>query len=234
MRTRPAALVLLSLTACVVHVGNGDVVTETRDVVTFDAVSNSTFLDVDILVSETEPSSVRVTCDSNLLDLIETDVRAGTLTIRTDRGVQLRSDSRCTAELVTSGLVAAANTGSGDLFASGDLHQLVETANTGSGDMELSGIDTDGLDVANTGSGDIVTHGQCHWVEIQNTGSGVVDARELIADSVDVTSTGSGDVAVYAEDSCEVHATGSGDVYVYGHPSDLSQSTTGSGDVVIR
>lgn len=231
MRSLTALALLALLPACVTTIGNGNLDTEARDVDTFTKVTNATQLEVVVRVNDSSARAVDVTCDSNVLDYILTEVRDHRLVIKTEPNVILTVHDDCSASIMTPELRELAATGSGDVYASGDLDEIYRIENNGSADVLVSDIAVDDLRLRDTGSGAIIASGTCDTVDITNTGSGDVDARDLFAVDATVTSTGSGNVSVRASGTCDVTLTGSGNVDIYGDPVDVIETNTGSGTV---
>lgn len=227
------ALVPLAL-ACIQQRGNGVLVTEDRTEDAALAVSNRTSVPMEVLAAAGQEQSVSLTCDSNLLDLLETRVEDDVLILTTDINVSVDPSAGCVAEVVLPELRAVENTGSGGLDAWGDLTGLTLARSTGSGGISAEGVRSSLVEVSTTGSGDVYLEGLAETVVVKNTGSGETLAADLSALGVDVKVTGSGDVLVRASEWAKVRTTGSGDVVLYGSPPQIDSDDTGSGALIER
>lgn len=252
------SVVLAILPGCVisVHEGDGVPATQVLDVGSFDGVANETSVDVAILYGPTHAAAL--TCDENLLDLIEVTVQNGALTVRTERDggqwIQLDPRTDCVLEVVAPALSALSATGSGDVEVVGDtgfalqdvsvtgsgdvlVHPPItvdgfEAAVTGSGTLEVDSLSAEAVGLSSTGSGGLsVSSGAAGLLELSGTGSGDLLARGLVAGEVEASLTGSGDGEVTATERITASLTGSGDLTVWGDPAEREVSSTGSGDV---
>jgi hypothetical protein len=198
-----------------VEEGSGVSQTETRDHADFDAITLATVVDAQVSIGE--PFEVVLTCDSNLLELIETRVEDSVLIIEHAGDVKLSPNTECSAALTLPAVRAVSNTGVG-LVASEDTLVGVETlANTGAGSIDLEGVtseetltisntgvgtvyigalDVQRCDATNSGVGSIILEGTAEEAQLNNTGVGSIDASGLDADDPVVNNTGLGSVSV--------------------------------------
>lgn len=252
------SVVLAILPGCMmeVHEGNGVSATDVRDVGAFDAVVNTTELDVAITDGPT--SAAAVICDENLLEDVVLEVNDGELSVeigeKEDRWIQLAPETDCGVELVVPSLTALTATGSGgvrvesevgfaladiELTGSGDVEvdaplwpEHLEASATGSGDLHLSQVEAVEAGFSLTGSGDLkVDQGAIDRLDVSATGSGDSKLEGLESRSAHVSLTGSGDAEVRATEAIEASLTGSGDLTVWGAPAERDVASTGSGDV---
>jgi hypothetical protein len=252
----PVAIVMLALcSACSLPgtvVGNGDAVTEQRDVGGFSGVSADNLVRVEVSVGE--PGPVVLTCDKNLLPYIESEVDDGVLHIRTANLRSLRSDLDCVAlvtapgfdllrssgsgglvgESIFDGLGDVESTGSGRVAVGGAVAGAVFVRNTGSGGIQLDVASADVLDVDDTGSGAVRVDGiSVGFVDARGSGSGGITLSG-VTDTVELTSTGSGGIDgrdLEAFDAV-VRVTGSGGIRVNASES-IEVNITGSGGVEV-
>jgi hypothetical protein len=233
---------LLLLTACNVHQGNGIPAMEVRQVGPFHAVEASSSVDVEVssgtssqgsdLVQAPDAGDVRVYCDRNLLGDIVTVVEQGSLHIRVLRGVSLQPRTACRVEADSPELFAVHSSGSGDLVARGPALEWVTSS--GSGDVVVSALDSARLEVTGSGSGDLDLSGAAGTLDLNTSGSGDVHGRDLRCLDASVRTTGSGDVKLTVTGSLEVRSSGSGDVTIWGNPRVDHRSSTGSGEISVH
>lgn len=154
-------------------------------------------------------TSVKVSGDDNLLELVETRVEGDTLVI----------ESRGSYRTKTPLLVEV------------QLPSLRHFALDGSADARLSGIRGERLGVELNGSGDIEASGEVGELEVEVNGSGDADLGELRAKRVEAELNGSGDIDVAASEELRAEINGSGDIRYRGAPAKLRSEVNGSGDV---
>ena len=211
--------------------GNGNKVTETRSLAGFTEVVSE--LPVDIYLSNSEDSEVRLEGSSNLVNLIKTKVSGNRLTITTDNNTCLRITETFRIYVSSPTISAIEIRGSGNATNQGKLTAYSMRASIeGSGDINLNNLEVETYDAYISGSGDIrlrgsnnVSHG-----DIRIEGSGDVDAFNMIAKIVNVDISGSGSAGVHATEQLNVDITGSGDVRYLGSPT-INTNITGSGEV---
>jgi hypothetical protein len=213
--------------------GNGNMVTEERSVGDYDGVSVSGWFDVE-LVSGRE-GALTLQGEENLLEHIETEVKNGTLTIKTESGYNLQPSSwKSKAILITvpvEDINSVVLSGSGDIVGKTRMKaDAFEVTMSGSGDITLE-IESDAVETVLSGSGDIRLSGTTGTLEVKVSGSGDVHAFELEARDVDALVSGSADIKVNASQSIKARVSGSGDITYRGNPEKIDTRTSGSGDV---
>lgn len=228
MRSLSFALPLV-LTACSIGQGDGIPGSETRDLDSFEAITNNTELPV--LVEVGPEQSVTVGCDENLLELVSTQVRYGTLEVTLPAEIALNPTVACEVVVTVPWLSRIRSTSAGGVQATGLLDDLESVYNSGWGVVTAEGIVAQSLRVEARGRGRTVLAGEAHLAILDSSGVGGIEAVELICDSVDVRSSGSGDVTVTVTDSAQVSITGDGDVILEGDPEEVEVSDGGCGDV---
>jgi hypothetical protein len=211
--------------------GSGKVQTETRALTGFHGVSVKGSMKV--VLRQGSREGVEVSADSNLLPLIETRIRNGTLEIGTVKNANYstRNPVLVTVDLIT--LKNLAISGSGDVTAKGVKVSILDVAIGGSGSAHLPDLQARSLSLSIGGSGDVDTSGRTHRFSISVGGSGSVRADALEADDVSVAIGGSGDASVKANRTLDVSVAGSGDV-VYSGDAVVKSSIAGSGTVKKR
>jgi len=227
--------------------GSGDVVTEQREVSSFERIRLE--CSADLLITIGDELSVSVTTDDNLQDNIITEV-ISRQTLLVDSDGSYRSRRGVLVEITVPELTLVEVDGSGDVEITGLNNRTFEVELDGSGDIEFGGkideldIELDGsgqivvndltsevVNIRSHGSGDIEIRGQTELLEISMHGSGDIDARRLKAVDAVVRIHGSGDAEIYAETDFDGAVYGSGDIDVYGNPENLDRHVSGSGDI---
>lgn len=187
--------------------GSGELVTEERSVKEFKEIESS--ISADIVVVIGTPQSVKVTFDDNIIDMIETEVKGGTLIIDADGSFSTRRS--CVIDITVPTL------------------EGIEIL--GSGDIEVHNISGDEFTVGISGSGDMELDGAVDQLFAEISGSGEIDARELKAKDVDIEISGSGEAVVQALASLNGEVSGSGDIRYIGEPEHLRTRVSGSGSI---
>ncbi|MCX6832411.1 MAG: DUF2807 domain-containing protein [candidate division Zixibacteria bacterium] len=187
--------------------GSGRMVTEQRNIGSFDRIESN--IGADIMVSIGATQSVSLTYDDNLIGYVTTKVRGRKLVIESSRSFSSSSD--CQIKIVVP--------------------RLEEVSVGGSGKIEVVGLDADRFSVEIDGSADVVASGEVGELVIEVNGSGNVDTRDLVAGEATVEINGSGDVSVMARDYLTATVNGSGDIVYTGNPSQVVKNVEGSGRI---
>ena len=187
--------------------GSGQMVTELRDIGSFDRIESN--IGADIIVSIGATQSVSLTYDDNLIGYVTTKVRGRKLVVESSRSFSSSRD--CQIKIVVP--------------------QLEEVSVGGSGKIEVVGLDADRFAVEIDGSADVVASGEVGELVIEVNGSGNVDTRDLVAGEATVEINGSGDVHVMARDYLTATVNGSGDIVYTGNPGQVVKNVEGSGRI---
>ncbi|NTX07804.1 MULTISPECIES: GIN domain-containing protein [unclassified Myxococcus] len=198
--------------------GNGDTVTEERQVEAFQSVTHEGNLDV--VVREGETATLTVTLDSNLQDNVRTFKGPdASLFIVTDGNLHPKGTAR--VEITVPRLVGATLEGSGSMTVEGFIGQTEEHVR-----------------LESTGSGGLRYCGGARTVEAKVEGSGRVVMcmpDSVLVERADFSLSGSGELSwTGAASDVHVASEGSGRVKLKGTSSRLSVRMEGSGDLEAR
>ena len=236
MGYRPFIGLALTILVCGCHVaingmpaiqGSGTVITESRDLAAFTELfygGSGT-----LRIVQGAPARISITCDDNLLPLIETEVDDQSLTIRSTE--RISPSSQLTFDVICPDIRVVRLSGSGDATLDRTEGQRLDIGLAGSGNVTVGHATNQHVEIALAGSGSVVIAGNADNVRAKITGSGSLDCRELSAEAVDVKVTGSGNARLHARESFIGKVTGSGNVQCAGSPSKKSQTITGSGRI---
>ncbi len=212
--------------------GNGKVVTIERSVGNYESIASAGWFDI-ILVDGKE-GTITLKGEENLLEYIETEVKNGKLTVKTERGVNLRSSNwkggiEITIPIEEVNAVSLA--GAGDVISRTTIKTNEFKASlAGSGDVNLS-VEVNDFEVSLSGSGDMEFDGSASSFKVSVAGSGDVDAFGLSADYVEASVAGSADLNVTAKKEIKARVSGSGDITYKGNPTKIDSKASGSGDI---
>jgi hypothetical protein len=210
--------------------GSGTVVEESRDIGDISAVELATQGRLYIEMGGSE--SLRIEADDNLMEYIETDVRASKLVIDNRRGTNLRPSQPINYYLTVDELDTIEISSSGDIEA-GDLESgSFSLSISSSGDLTIEGLEATSLDVRISSSGDLeILGGQVQQQDIIISSSGKYTAENLASAEAEVNLTSSGTAIIQISERLSGRLSSSGDVRYIGNP-DVNVSTSSSGRAV--
>jgi hypothetical protein len=212
--------------------GNGNTVTIERSTGDYDEIGVSGWFDVNLV--DGSEGQITLRGEENLLEHIITEVKDGKLSIRVEKGYNLKPSSWKEGIAITvpvEKISALALSGSGDIVSKKTLRaDNFSTAMSGSGDITLD-LEVGSLSTSMSGSGDITLRGTAKDFEATISGSGDIKAYDLEADNVDATVSGSADIKVTAHKMLKARVSGSGDISYRGNPEKIDTKTSGSGDI---
>lgn len=187
--------------------GSGVVETQTRQIDNFHSVKFSGVGNVEVEIGP-EPL-VEVTFDNNLLDLVETVVADGSLSISTSQN--FHSKFPLQVKVVTQ--------------------ELDKVSLAGVGAMHLSGLDSDEIEVVVSGVGSLSASGQVRHLSLKLSGTGKANLEDLVATNVSVSVSGVGNARVHALESVDAKTSGVGGITIYGNPPNVNSSSSGVGKI---
>lgn len=229
----PALLVLLAFSSnsCMdlnSVSGNGNVISEVRNVGDFNAIEASVGLNVFVKFGESS-DDVEVVADQNLHEYIETEVVGGTLKITSRRSIR-----RAAAKdiFVSAGAIdeirvssAADLTGEGVLVAAGRLRLNLSSA--ADLDIEVQAGEIE-IDVSSSAEAKLSGNARSLNANISSAGDLDADDLEVVDCTIDVSSAGDARVNVSGE--LRASASSAGHISYTGNPEvkEINSSSAGS------
>lgn len=210
--------------------GEGPLVAEPRNVRGFSAIRSE--IDGDVYV--TQGSSYRVTVEAqhNILDMIETNMRSGELSIYFNNHKKLGRHSRITVYVSCPDINGLAVNGSGYLTTTTPVSaEYVDMQVWGSGGIFVPDLNTHELHAFVSGSGSIESNGVADYESLEISGSGQIDLLYMLTPEAETMTSGSGDMKVNVSELLNAQISGSGNVYYKGRPH-VNAHVSGSGRVL--
>lgn len=211
--------------------GNGKITTETRTTGDYSGIKCKGSFDY-VLVSGKE-GKIILEGESNLLEYIITEVKGGTLIVKTKKRVNLKPNWKKTIKITIPfmDIDNVSLSGSGDLWTEDTIISTnFDATMAGSGDVTID-IEANSIKCRVAGSGDLTLKGTTHDLVAKLAGSGDIHAFKLEANNTTASVAGSGDVAVVSNKSLHARVTGSGDIVYRGNPSTKDTKKIGSGSI---
>ncbi|MBI4316431.1 MAG: DUF2807 domain-containing protein [Chloroflexi bacterium] len=211
--------------------GSGHVITQTRPVSNFDAVSFASFGDLTITQGDTE--SLTVEAEDNVLPEIRTEVQGNTLRIdyaETNGWARVRPTQPIRFTLTVKNLAELDFSGAGNIVATDLKAAQLKVKLSGAGSLKLDGLAADDVSYRLSGAGSVYASGKAARLEITLSGVGSYRGADFQSETADVTISGAGSATVWATKQLDAQISGLGSVQYYGRPA-VSKNVTGLGSV---
>jgi hypothetical protein len=219
---RKALLVVIGLLTAAILVwyftsvqGSGIAKTETRELNGFSAISFTGLGKVVVEQGTTE--SLTVTADDNVLPLLETQVKDGTLVIgvRSNTIFNTGFNPKTPIEFKITG------------------KDLTRFALVGAGNADLMKLKTEKLDIDMTGVGNLTAGGSTDHLNLTLSGTGTFQGDDLAAKTANVTCSGVGNAIVKVSEKLKANVSGVGSIEYIGNPQ-VTEKVSGIGQVKKR
>lgn len=220
------AIVMLSCNV-VGERGNGNVVKQERKVESFNAIDVSGAFEV--YLSQGTNQSVFVEADENLLPMIRTEVRGGTLMIGNEKPIRNSKSLKVyitVPELKSIELSGAVNLTSQNKLSFTELG--LEISGATETNLELA---VQKLEINSSGGSKMRFTGMANKVDLDVSGAADIQAYDLMAEVVSVNISGAGDAEVYATKELYADVSGAASVRYKGDPAKVDSNVSGAGSV---
>ncbi len=202
-------LVLAGSTSTACHragiAGSGRAKGESRPVAAFDEIDFGAAGTLEVRIGQ--PQSLTLTCDDNILPLIETKVVDHRLCVRPVEPIR-------NFDLVIKATVA-------------DLKRLDLD---GAVSVTVTGLSNDRLDIGASGAASLSLAGRTAHLDMDLSGAGSIDAEKLEARDVHIALSGAGSAHVHAIDTLDASVAGVGSIVYTGDPK-VTQAISGLGSI---
>lgn len=228
------AAILILLSSCSMFggkrvSGNGKIISQARQVSSFNSIAASGSLKVHI--RQDASATVKIETDENLMEYVDVHTDGNTLIIKTKDGYNL--DPSKDLIIYTSAPVYKSIdvSGSGDIVSEGIIsgNEALSVEVSGSGNINMQ-VALPKITTSVSGSGDVLLKGTSKEFEGSISGSGSIKAFDLATDNTKLDLSGAADAEVNAAQTLNVQVSGSGGVKYKGAAS-VNQSISGSGSV---
>lgn len=187
--------------------GSGNVQTEKRELAGFKAIEVGGAFEVEVVAQK--EFSVEIEADDNLLPLIATEVRGGTLQISTEKSIKSKQRIRVR-------------------ISAPDIESLQIS---GASKVSLADVKNDLLKIDMSGASKVKVDGETGNLVIEQSGASKVDAENLKAVNVSVDASGASSAEVNVSGDLKADLSGASKVAYTGNPRNLEKSTSGASSV---
>lgn len=187
--------------------GNGDLVTEIREIDNFKKVDVSGNFSVEVTVGE--PLNLEIVAESNLMKYIKTKVKNNTLYIMSKENLRPRDELKI--EISVAHLEGIECSGVNDVIA--------------------KGISSEKFEIDLSGAASINISGSANRLNIDVSGAADLLAKELITQDIRIDVSGAANAEIYASNSCDAEVSGAGYIELYGDANDVNLNISGAGSL---
>jgi hypothetical protein len=207
-------------------IGNGILKTSERNVSSFEKIRSSGSADLRLHLSQ--EYRVIITTDSNLIEIVTTEVSGNTLRIGSKNGNY--SFTKIQVDVYCPVLTGISISGSGSFSSDDKITAAVFESNvSGSGNINGT-VECDNFSADISGSGDIAIAGTGKNSNIRISGSGNFNGIEFITNNVTARISGSGNMSIWALENINATVSGSGSIKYRGTPK-IDFNGSGSGKI---
>jgi len=202
------------------------IITETRPVSDFTAIDFTTFGRVTI--SQGDGESLTVSGPDNVVPLVQTTVRNGTLSIDMENDINittLNRDNSLNFTIELKDLNSLMVSGLGEITMDSLTTSDLVLDMSGAGSIKLDNLTADSLDISVSGLGNVEVAGEVTTASIEISGAGSVDAPDLKIETASVSVPGLGSATVWVTDQLTGDISGAGSVNYYGDPQVQTNSS---------
>ena len=212
--------------------GNGNVITKTRSIDSFDKVSIGGSFDVNLI--DGREGKITIEGEENLLPYIETEVKNGKLKVQFKENTNIRTTRKLTITIPFEDIEAVSLGGSGNVTVKKRIEADNASFNIGGSGNIIANVNANTVKASIGGSGNIKLKGKTDNFKCSLAGSGSIKAYDLDANSLKASIAGSGNVQTSVSSKIKASVVGSGSVYYKGNPKHIDTNSIGSGDVIDR
>jgi hypothetical protein len=223
------AVIALLLTAVLPALAQSE---ESRPVSGFNRIVSGEALHVHVKIDGTE--SLKISTRADIIKVIETVVKDGTLTIKFKDNLkdgEGNTDGPIDIYVTAKSLSSVVKDGSGSLDIDGTLTGSdVSVVLDGSGNIRSS-VKTANLLVTLNGAGTVQLRGTADKATVNIDGPAKLDSRDLKIEDASAAITGAGEAYFSADKTVSAHINGSGGVVYSGNATVIDSKTVGSGGI---
>ena len=206
--------------------GNGKVVKEVRKVSGFNAIEVGGAFEV--YLTQGDEESLVVEADENLLPLIKTMVRSGTLVIRTEKNI--RDAEELNIFITFKTLKKMDFSGAVDVESENKLSfDKLIVKGSGASELDLE-MEANTLECELSGASDAEFEGRANACILECSGASELDAYDFIVKNFDVEISGAGEAKIHCTEMLTADVSGAGSLRYEGNPK-VDGNTSGAGSI---
>lgn len=228
-----AVLILFSLSSCIYIfrnsiTGDGNVVSEMREISSFNAIKASSGLNVYVHFGE-ERAEIEVLADENLHEVIKTEVSNGELKIYTRHNIR---KARAKDVYVFAGDVNELDVSSAAQIIGENVLQTdkLEADVSSAGKLQLE-LECSYMELDISSSAGAILSGQTKRFDVEVSSAGSLDANDFPAGECDIDVSSAADAEIHVLKSLSANASSAANIRFVGNPQERKINTSSAGSV---
>ncbi|MFP4288130.1 MAG: head GIN domain-containing protein [Bacteroidota bacterium] len=208
--------------------GNGNVITEVREVSYFNGISVSS--SIDLYITMGDEFHVKVEADDNIIDHIETETRGEELIIGLKgRGISIRNSKEMNVYVTLPELLSLTASGATDVTVNNTIEQpTIRIKASGASDINLP-VNVEYLEMNLSGASDARISGYTKATKATLSGASDFKNSDLVTGTLDVNLSGSSNLKIKVNENITGTLSGASDLVYEGNPTtDLKTSGASS------
>jgi hypothetical protein len=212
--------------------GSGVSMEETRPVEAFHALEAGSALQVTIAVTKDAKPGLKISGDDNLVPLVESEIRDGTLILRIKADSSISPKLPLLAEVTSGELDRVEASGASKVTVKGGskVDRFIAGA-SGAARVFVEGVETPKAVASASGASHVTLSGSAESLEVDASGASQVKAEELKVDDAKVSISGASGAALRASKSVAGDVSGASHLDLHGRPAKNTVSTSGASHV---
>lgn len=203
------------------------------DLSKFDGISISSSVVANVTIKEGAKPEVKLSGNYEAFEFYRTKVTDNTLSIGIKKNSSTYHDMTLYADIIVPSISDVQLSGASDMKIDGQLNtDKLNIITSGASNVTIGNMKVTRLDVSASGSSDIVIkNGTATTSEYELSGSSDVWAYNLVSKVVIVKASGASDSKVNATFALTAALSGSSTVKYKGHPTQVTESISGGGEL---
>lgn len=212
-------------------IGDGPVITETRNITGFTGIDLQ--MNGNVYYTSSPSWKVAITAKESIHAMLETKMINNRLVIRYSNGKTYDNDESIYIAVSGPAVCSFELNSSGSIYSAAVIHQpFIFLRSNGSGNIQLQHVETEALDAESNVSGRIVINdGSTTKGRLKTDASGKIDMSDVAAKTMNARIAGSGDIKIKVTEQLDARIDGSGSIYYSGFPFVISD-ISGSGKMI--
>jgi hypothetical protein len=212
--------------------GSGVAKEETRILEAFHALEAGSVLQVTVAVTKDAKPGLKISGDDNLVPLVESELRDGTLILRNKDHSNFSPKLPLLVEVTASELDRVEASGASQVTVKGGSKVDQFTAGaTGTATVTVLGLESSKAEASVSGASRVVLKGTAESLKADAAGASQVKAEELKVEDAEVSISGASGIAVHASKSVGGDVSGASQLNLYGRPAKNTVSISGASSV---